>query len=186
MRRHGTRLVFLWRRNSLRQLLSNLVNKATDGLAHPTGAAVAATRGVRVDVPVGAKLMRHLRDIELKRKRVHGYYREANATTVHYEDVIAASPKFASTWRRVAAFLGVAPFAFPRTAAGVIHQGAPILAPAANAGAVRDTLYAACASHARNASHAHVSADVLAICDELRRDERRTRHTNAAGGDTPR
>ena len=171
---HGVKIVYLWRRNSLRQLISNTVNKATEGLAHPSGDALAAVRSTTIVVPTN-RLVRHLKDIESKRRRVRSYYMHlSNVTsiTVFYEDLIAASPNFDAAWGRLANFLAVAAFSFPRSAAGVIHQGAPILAPVANAGDVRATLYAACDAGVAGVAHAHVSPDLLAICADLRVEEK--------------
>ena len=116
--KRGMKLIFLWRRNSLRQLISNKVNKALDdGFAHPTDPArVAFARSVAVELQEGERLVRDIRKLEDRRKRVSGYYApDVDSLTVYYEDVVASSPSFNVSWAKIFDFLGVdATYPHPR------------------------------------------------------------------------
>lgn len=173
MLNRGVKLVYLWRRNVLRQLISNLANRRTVGLAHPESREDAAKADVDLELPAGGDLIHALKKIERQRRRVRSYYHpEVKETAVFYEDLIAGSPRYNDSWARVVKFLGAAPHAFEPSAADtvIIHQSRPTLASVRNADEVRATLEAACRNQRDREAHAHVAADILVVCDELQRE----------------
>jgi len=177
------RVIYLWRRNVLRQFISNFLNKRSEHLAHPkTKKQIQAAAALAFELPTGAKLLHALEAAEVKRSRIEAYYGGLPSTRVFYEDLVAAAPSYNATWARVTAFLGVSDFTFSAANSVVLHANGPALDAVLNKDAVRATLYRACANHyecrhvekfSRPCANATepVGASLLEICRGLRRDE---------------
>lgn len=110
VKKHTLRVLFLWRKNLLRQLISNLALKSTH-VAHPTSRKdIRQVRKFKPKVPTKT-IIAQFDEILIQRNDVENWwaanYGEANVWTVSYEDILADQE---AALRKIAMFIGVPPY----------------------------------------------------------------------------
>ncbi|KAJ1455952.1 hypothetical protein M885DRAFT_587446 [Pelagophyceae sp. CCMP2097] len=174
--RNRTKVVFLWRRNLLRMLISQKVNKQHSEItlpAHFNGAEGNVTEilnaysGLKVDLPGNpCDLASRLRDMVKERSTVVEYYKDLAHTVVYYEDLVEASPRHDATWHALFGFIGVpAAVKFVPSSSVIIHGNKGILDVVSNAAEVRRAYLILCAASPANAAPVDAAscAEVSAI-----------------------
>ncbi|KAJ1455953.1 hypothetical protein M885DRAFT_518855 [Pelagophyceae sp. CCMP2097] len=148
-----TKVIFLWRRNVLRQLISDSVNRVrgTKCPAHVgNGSAPKGCAALKAKIPGSAcDLRRALRSIEVDRGRIAKFYQSVELGTFFYEDLVEQSPLHDETWTRVLKVLGVPAephFIFGHSSSIIFHGDKPLFDAVANSGAARKAYATICAA----------------------------------------
>lgn len=148
LQRHSkTKILYMWRRNVVRQIISRVGIRSKDpgNTPHPkVGEFVNASS--KVSLAEGGLLLQRVNKTLADRATTRSYYSGVDALTVYYEDLIESSPAYNESWDRVFDYLGVPRVELPRAELVMIHQDKPILAPVANAPGVHATLVEECAT----------------------------------------
>ena len=161
LKRHSkTKILYMWRRNVVRQIISRLGIRGGGANAHPkAGEATNATTD-KVRMAHGRTLLRRINRTLDDRERLVGYYRGIDAPTVYYEDLIESSPSYNATWDAIFEHLEVPRVELPRSELQILHQDKPILALVENAPEVHSTLLEECVTR-------RFALDLGGACDEL-------------------
>ena len=179
-RKSGTKLVFLWRKNEVRRIIS-LRALATEKEAHPSAVQAAQLAAEKIAMPSGRALINQLEKDAHERKSVTRYYeRSSDHLVIFYEDIVESSPKYGETFKRVFYFVGVAPTQLTASRSIAIHGNQPMLASVSNAEAVLQTLILCCACTPEKAdgvlkraprNYAHPCCSVTAaLCDDVEQE----------------
>ncbi|KAJ1460888.1 hypothetical protein M885DRAFT_559036 [Pelagophyceae sp. CCMP2097] len=175
-----TKIIFLWRRNILRQVISQRVNKipGNNVPAHwhvqnkdnISTAQMAAYVDVKVALPGSpCELAEAFRKILGDRRTVQGFYGKLEHTTVYYEDLVEGTPLHDATWAHMLDFLGVPrtepPYRFAQSDQIILHSDKPIFASVSNPEEARKAYLTLCAAPAKAAAPVDAAgcAEVAAV-----------------------
>ncbi|KAJ1445100.1 hypothetical protein M885DRAFT_579804 [Pelagophyceae sp. CCMP2097] len=175
-----TKIIYLWRRNILRQVISQRVNKipGNNVPAHIrlgngkniSTVQMAAYGDVKVALPSSpCELAEAFRKKLGDRRTVRGFYSKLEHTTVYYEDLIGASPLHDAAWARVLEFIGVPPtvppYRFAPSENVILHGDKPIFASVSNSEEARKAYLTLCAAPAKAAAPVDAAgcAEVAAV-----------------------
>ena len=136
----GTRVIYLWRRNILREFVSKQLLKQEE-IAHPHSEEQITLTKVTLK---SKNLVRDLENILEMRRVTAAYYPLIPSVTVYYEDVIDTAEPYNATWSTILAFLGVPVRSLRTVQTVVVHANRPTLALVENLEDVRKSMLAVC------------------------------------------